>query len=720
MRRPLVLTIVLALACAATALAALPQQNGEVDLATGANGELKGGGQSNALTGVLAGAGDVNGDGQSDLAVLTATGGGTVADVVFNPGGVMAASGGVPNGFRITAPGASLTSVARAGDVNGDRLSDLIVGASAADGDRGRAWVVFGKAATTPVDLGVANFGGYAITTSEATARLGAAVGGGGDVNGDGLSDVIAGAPGANGTRGAAYVVFGRTTQNPADTQALAAGGIRIDGDGAQQALAGANVAILGDSTGDGKAEFAVGAPQWDVNSATDAGTVFVFHGRAIAGATTLSVSNLPPGPNSDGFRIEGPAAGAALSPVTTAGDVNGDGKAEIAVGAPFDPRVAPQSGSVSVVFGKADGAPVALAQLGDKGRTYTNNGGEQLGTDVRGAFDVNGDGVPDIVAGAPGADPKGLVNAGRAYVLFGRTGTAPVSTTELGSAGIRINGTRGEQTGASAQQGSRIGNAGGLGMGDVNSDGRTDVLIGAAAATLSGGSSFDPGHAWTVLGFGTPEFTYPGTLTATRNVAFPGAGPSGVRRTGQATFAVSPALPAGLALEEGSGRITGTPTVYGTSTHTLTMTDLAGSVAKAIKLEISPGRDVDPPVLSKAKLTRRKFRVGKRPTALAGASATGFGTSLRFTVSEPVTARIAIACTGRIAKARRKACKRLKTRGTFRRTLSAAGEAVFAFTGRVGKTPLKPGRYTMTLRATDKAGLNSNAIVLRFTVVTK
>jgi hypothetical protein len=625
--------------------------------------------------------------------------------------------------LRIFGSAAGLTEVARAGDVNGDRLADVLVSGPNIDGGQGRAWIVFGRASAGTVDVsGDPAAGGFVrIETGQFGSRLGDSLGSVGDMNGDRLDDVIVGAPEENAGQGAAYVIFGRGA-GAVNVEALDAGGIRITGPVEGATRAGTDVAGVGDVNGDGRPDVGVGAPLYDVPGATagNQGAVWVVFGRAISAATTIPLGNVGSGDH-PGFRIEGPDGEAGASPVAGAGDVNGDGKAEVAVGAPFDHRATPgvASGSVSIVFGRGSGAePVPLGSLGDKGVQWRNTGAEQLGSEVRGGSDINGDGIADVVAGAPSADVGDQIDAGRAYVLFGRAAAGTLDTPALApGTGIRINGARGEKTGPAAQDGSLIGAHERISLADVNGDGRVDVLAAAGATRTE--SAYDPGAVWTVIGFGAPDFQYPGTLNAVRNVAFGGAGPSAVKRTGSFSFNVAPALPKGLVLDPGTGRISGTPQVAGASTHTVTLSDQAGSVAKAIKINIAEGKDVDPPVISKARLSRKKFRVGKRATPLAQSSAAA-GTTLRFTLSEAVSLRLTVACTGRVSKARRKPCTKLRKKGTFRRTISTGGETVFTFTGRVGKTPLKPGRYTITMRATDKVGLPSNQVVLRFTVVKK
>ena len=329
-----------------------------------------------------------------------------------------------------------------AGDVNGDGFADLLIGASEADPNgnaAGASYVVFGRdtgqTGPFPPSLNLGDLdgtNGFRLAGAAAYDRSGRAVSNAGDVNGDGLADFLIGAYGAdpNGNAaGASYVVFGRDTgQTGPFPPSLNLGdldgtnGFRLNGVAAYD-RSGYAVSSAGDVNGDGLGDLLIGADPTDPNGSSSRASYVVF------GRDTGQTGPFPPSLNlsdldgTNGFRLNGVAAddfsGRAVS---SAGDVNGDGLADLLIGAfGADPNGS-YSGVSYVVFGRntAQTGPfppsLNLADL-DGTNGFRLNGvaaDDFSGRAVSGAGDVNGDGLADLLIGAFGADPNGS-NSGRA-----------------------------------------------------------------------------------------------------------------------------------------------------------------------------------------------------------------------------------------------------------------------------------------------------------------
>jgi hypothetical protein len=441
----------------------------------------------------VAGAGDVNGDGFADVIV-----GAHYADphgtrsgssyVVFGKPSGFAASIDLSllngsNGFRLDGVDQfdySGSSVASAGDVNGDGYADVVVGAPGTrPGRSGSSYVVFGKASrfAAVIDLSILNgSNGFRLDGPRTLAR-GLSVASAGDVNGDGFDDVIVGVVGASphGVRsGSSYVVFGKASGFAAviDLSSLnGSNGFRLDGTAAED-RSGVSVASAGDVNGDGFADVIVGARNADPNGPYS-GSSYVVFGKASAFAPIINLSTLN---GTNGFRLDGVAAfDYSGRSVASAGDVNGDGFADVVIGAYGASPNGDRSGSSYVVFGKAAGFAAALNLStinGSKGFRLDGAAAFDLsGRSVASAGDVNGDGFADVIVGAIGADPHGS-DSGSSYVVFGKASAFAASidlSSVNGSNGFRLDGVA-----AVDQSGDSVSSAG-----DVDGDGFGDVFIG-------------------------------------------------------------------------------------------------------------------------------------------------------------------------------------------------------------------------------------------------
>ena len=388
-------------------------------------------------------AGDVNADGIDDLIVGAAradpngSGSGS-AYIVFGQTTAFASTLSLStlngsNGFRLDGEAGNDSagrSVSGTGDVNGDGIDDLIIGALLADGgasNAGSSYVVFGQSTPFGATLALSilnGSNGFRLDGEATEDRSGVSVSGAGDINGDGLADLVIGARYAdpNGSSsGSSYVVFGQST---AFTPILAlsglngANGFRLDGVGAGDSL-GVSVSAAGDINGDGVDDVIIAAR---FAGPTAAGNSYVIFGQTAAFASTLVLSTLD---GTSGFRLDGAAVGdSAGSAVSAAGDINGDGVDDLIVGANRAGANGPDSGSSFVIFGQSTGFAPTLELSGLNGSNgFRLDGiaaGDYTGGSVSAAGDISGDGVDDLIIGAPRSSANGDYS-GSSYVVFGR-----------------------------------------------------------------------------------------------------------------------------------------------------------------------------------------------------------------------------------------------------------------------------------------------------------
>ena len=356
------------------------------------------------------------------------------------------------------------SSIGAVSDLDGDGRADLIVGTPGSNDkavDAGRIFVAIGAiGAARQVDVSHATEATLVIDGVANGDMSGFSVGGIADLNGDGLGEIMIGAPGGNpgglADAGSGFVVWGRAgaSGKGVDLQDLlntSAKGFSIRGEAAGDGAGQAMVAF-GDMNGDDRSDILIGAPGQD-GAAADAGAAYVVWGKASGQRVMLSDVAAGTG----GFKILGARAGDRIGEVLGhLGDRNGDGRGEILLGSQ---TALGGAGAVWVVDGQAGGASVSLGAL-TGGYRITGQAGEGAGAAVSGAGDLNGDGLDDILVGTALGDA--------AYVVFGKTGQGNVSLADVaaGVGGLRIAGS--DLAGMTL-----------LGDVDLNRDGIRDIVIG-------------------------------------------------------------------------------------------------------------------------------------------------------------------------------------------------------------------------------------------------
>ncbi len=395
----------------------------------------------------LSGAGDVNGDGNDDLLVGAYQNDAGGADA----GAAYLVLGPVSGTMDLALADAMLVgeepddeaglALADAGDVDGDGRDDVIVGARY-NGDAGAAYVVLGPVSGTR-DLSMAD---AKLVGEGGSFQAGRDVSGAGDVDGDGHDDVLVGSHfSTGGTRNTAYLVLGPVT----GSFDLGLADAKLE---AEPALAyGITVSEAGDVTGDGHDDLLIGS-YWDPEAGDYAGAAYVVAGPVV-GTLDLALADAKLLAEASGDR-----AGAS---VASAGDVDGDGNDDLVVGAPENEEGGFHAGAAYLVLGPVAGTrDLAFADA-----KLVGSRADDLGDDVAGAGDVDGDGHDDLLVGASGTSSGGRSGAGAAYLVLG-----PVTGTlgRLQSDVRFVGATGGEAAGQVAA------------AGDVDADGRTDLLIGA------------------------------------------------------------------------------------------------------------------------------------------------------------------------------------------------------------------------------------------------
>ena len=456
----------------------------------------------------VAAAGDVNGDGFGDLIVgapYNDSGGisAGAAYVIFGKAGVFGTVDlsllTLADGFIIQGDVASDQAgrfVSSAGDINGDGYDDVIVGARYGDdggADAGKAYVIFGKASGfANIDLSVlALSDGFVIRGDAAGDWAGWSVSSAGDVNGDGIDDLVVGAiygDDGGADAGEAYVIFGKASgfTNIDLTGLAAVDGFIIQGDFAGD-TAGVAVSSAGDVNGDGYDDIIVGARFGD-DGGIDAGEAYVIFGKASA-FSTIDLTSLAA---AAGFIIQGDAAGdLAGGGVSSAGDVNGDGFDDLIVGAPSGDDGGIKAGEAYIIFGFDTGAVTLQGTSASENLFGANNidnvivGGQ--GDDFLGGGFVGADTSMDVLRGGEGDDELS-VGSPNFLSLDGGTGTDVVQffntiDLDLTTQQVRIDDVEWFHFGGGGTQSATLDK---LSVLNLSSTSNTLTITGGATITLS------------------------------------------------------------------------------------------------------------------------------------------------------------------------------------------------------------------------------------------
>jgi len=375
-------------------------------------------------------------------------------------------------------------SVAAIGDVNGDGFGDVLVGAPLHDAiypDDGAAYVYFGG---NPPNAGP----DMTLTGTQTSEAFGYSVAGVGDVNGDGYPDFAVGAVGYSlgqqTSEGKVYVYFGgpNILDSTPDWTIVGAASEGI----------GTSLNSAGDVNRDGKSDIVFGTYNqtkayvyfggnppntvphmtlsndnfWSVSGAGDfngdtygdviAGAYGTDHAYVFYGSGT---PNTMPSPD---LTLSGQATGDDFGWSVSSADVNGDGKGDLIVGAPFNDGGGLNAGRAYVYYGSP--TPDNSADVTLTGAAV----GDWLGWSVSSAGDVNADGITDVIVGANRNDVGGS-NAGQAYVYFGGA-SGMDNVVDLTMTGNVVEGHFG----------------GSVSGGDVNNDGHADLIVGAENTPFS------------------------------------------------------------------------------------------------------------------------------------------------------------------------------------------------------------------------------------------
>ncbi len=427
--------------------------------------------------------GDLDGDGLSELIVAAPRGDGGSKGAVFLYGSAQLSAGGTLSDTDADAAFyghansdylGSARGAAGAGDMDGDGLGDFVVSAPYDDTtgtDAGQAYLFYGGGSWT--------WGDDVLSASDARFRgvtgdwLGARMAGG-DLDGDGISDLAISAP-YNDTgvdKGGLVAVYFGGDVRLSGSYDISDADAEVYGTESDSEL-GWSLSVMGDGNGDGYGDLGVGVFYAD-SAGADAGQAALISGDRLTGSSPVATVSW--------LLVNGTAAGDRVGyDVSGAGDVDGDGLEDALIGGYLNDDAGTDAGEVGLFYGR-NGLNTTRNETDADVLFEGEAAGDYFGGMVDGAGDWDGDGLDDLLLAAPHGSGGGVGSAGVGYLFLGADAGSWGATESAASASVRFLGTTSSDYLSDE----------GAGHLDVNGDGYADVALGAQGSDVvaSGGGA--------------------------------------------------------------------------------------------------------------------------------------------------------------------------------------------------------------------------------------